>query len=86
MTLSIELPPDFAEHIARHLADMVRPEPAGRGGPYLDVNEAARYLACDKDRIYDLKALGRLRHVRDGRRLLFKREWLDAALEDVAVG
>lgn len=49
--------------------------------PWLDVAAAAVYLACSAKRIYDLVALGRLRCARDGRRLLFRREWLDAALD-----
>ena len=49
--------------------------------PWLDTDAAAAYLACDPRRIYDLVAMGRLRQAKDGRRLLFRREWLDAALD-----
>lgn len=48
--------------------------------PYLTVSEAAEYLACRPKRIYELKAQGRVAHYRDGTRLLFRREDLDAAL------
>jgi excisionase family DNA binding protein len=46
----------------------------------LTVEEAATYLACAPKRIYELKAQGRIAHFRDGKRLLFRREDLDAAL------
>jgi excisionase family DNA binding protein len=48
--------------------------------PYLAVEEAAEYLAAPKSRIYELVERGRLNPYRDGRRLLFRREDLDAVL------
>jgi len=48
------------------------------GGPWLDVRGAAAHLACGSKRIYDLVAQRRVRFARDGRRLLFRVEWLDA--------
>jgi excisionase family DNA binding protein len=81
VTVSFEFPPDFVEQLARRVAEL---STDGRGAdvvtPYLDVDEAAHYLACPKSRIYDLKALGRLQYAKDGRRLLFRREWLDSAV------
>jgi excisionase family DNA binding protein len=44
---------------------------------YLNVDEAAAYLACRKRRIYELVGERKLRAYRDGRRLLFKQEDLD---------
>jgi excisionase family DNA binding protein len=81
VTLSFELPPDFVDQLARRVAELTATKATGTREGYLDVEEAASYLACDKDRIYDLKSMGRLRYAKDGRRLLFRREWLDAALE-----
>ena len=81
MNACIEFPPDFADELARRVAEQLAEVVTAPAEPYLDVDQAAAYLACDKDRIYDLKGLGRLRFVKDGRRLLFRREWLDAALE-----
>mgnify|MGYP000156123504 CR=1 FL=1 len=49
--------------------------------PWYDVDGAAAYLACSRKRIYDLVSEGRLRVGRDGRRLVFRREWLDAVIE-----
>jgi excisionase family DNA binding protein len=48
------------------------------GGVWLDVRGAAAHLACSTKRIYDLVAQRRVRFARDGRRLLFRVEWLDA--------
>jgi excisionase family DNA binding protein len=49
--------------------------------PYIGVEEAARYLACDRQRIYDLRSQRRLRCIKDGGRLLTRRSWIDAYLE-----
>jgi excisionase family DNA binding protein len=48
---------------------------------YVTTEKAAEILACKPKRIYELVAQGRLRHFRDGRRLLFRREDLDAVPE-----
>jgi len=49
--------------------------------PWLSTEDAARHLACSRDRLYDLVQLGKLKPRRDGRRLLFKLADLDAYLE-----
>ena len=81
MSFTFELPADFVDQLARRVAELSREADQPSAEPYLDVDQAATYLACNKDRIYDLKALGRLRYAQDGRRLLFRREWLDEALK-----
>jgi excisionase family DNA binding protein len=81
MSFTFELPADFVDQLARRVAELSRETDQPSTEPYLDVDQAATYLACNKDRIYDLKALGRLRYAQDGRRLLFRREWLDEALK-----
>lgn len=48
--------------------------------PYLDVDGAAEYLGRPKSRVYELVAQKRVRHHRDGRALLFRREDLDACV------
>jgi excisionase family DNA binding protein len=48
--------------------------------PYLTVEQAAEYLGCKPKRIYELVRQGRLLPYREGRRLLFRREDLDACL------
>jgi excisionase family DNA binding protein len=81
VNFTFELPEDFVDRLARRVAELSGEADRPSTEPYLDVEQAAMYLACNKDRIYDLKALGRLRYAQDGRRLLFRREWLDEALE-----
>jgi excisionase family DNA binding protein len=73
-----ELLDDLAARVAAKLTEQ---NPARAQDGYLSVDEAARYLACPASRIYELKAAGKLAHYKDGRRLLFRREDLDAALE-----
>jgi len=48
---------------------------------YVDIDGACQYLACARHRIYDLCRRGNLKHARDGKRLLFRREWLDDILD-----
>lgn len=87
-SLSLEIPAGLLDLIADRVADRLTermpegtPEPAPESpSPYLKIEEAAEYLACPVSRIRDLKEQGKLRHYRDGRRLLFRREDLDAAL------
>ena len=50
----------------------------------LPVEDAARYAACSRDRLYDLVQLGKLRPGRDGRRLVFRRSDLDRYLQGEA--
>lgn len=74
----------LAERVADRLADRL----ADHGGgppPWLDSREAAEYLRLDPrtgpKRVSELQRAGHLRCGRDGTRLLFRREWLDAYLE-----
>lgn len=80
--LSLNVPPGLLDSIAVLVADRIadRLDPPPAEG-YLDTDSAAEYLACPKSRIYELTAAGRLRHYRDGRRVLFRRKDLDAVLE-----
>lgn len=77
--LSMEVPPELvdaiADRVVQRLANASRS--LEKSSEWLDVERAAQYLACEPRRIYDLKALGRLRYGKDGSRLLFRREWLD---------
>jgi excisionase family DNA binding protein len=45
--------------------------------PWLDVEGAAKHLACPRSRIYALVSARRIPHHKDGSRLLFRREELD---------
>jgi len=74
---------DQVEVIARRVAELVavraRPAPA-----WVDAAGAAEHLATSTARIYDLVQLRKLNPRRDGRRLLFRLEDLDAYLESAA--
>jgi excisionase family DNA binding protein len=70
----------LAELLAPRLPDRADAAPS----PWLDVAEAAAYLRCKPQRIYDLRHAGSLAAHRDGRRLLFHRDDLDAHLGRVA--
>ncbi|MDP9417215.1 MAG: helix-turn-helix domain-containing protein [Actinomycetota bacterium] len=67
----------LAELLAPRLAERIAPATTS---PWLDVDEAAAYLRCSRQRIYDLRHAGDLTPHRDGRRLLFRRDDLDAYL------
>lgn len=74
--VALELPPEVIEEIARRAAELVHP--ASPESPWLDVESAARYLCAKPGRIYELKARGEVPHHKDGTRLLFHRDDLDA--------
>ena len=80
--LSLAVPAELVEAIAQRVADLLAERlPAQRGpAPWLDVDGAAEHLSCPKSRVYELIAAKRVRHYRDGRRVLFKAEDLDAVL------
>jgi len=72
----------LAELLLAKLAPLVsssRPDDTAEG--YWTVAEASSYMSCDKQRIYDLNSQGRLRCVKDGKRLLTCRVWIDTYLE-----
>lgn len=80
LAASIDVPDELVEQIAQRTAELLRERPPALS-PFLDVAEAADYLRTSKQRVYDLSSSGRLRAHRDGRRLLFRTEDLDAVLD-----
>jgi excisionase family DNA binding protein len=73
-TVSSKTVDRLAERLAEELATRLPASPA----PYLNVDQAAEYLACHKRRIYDLVERRAFSSFRDGRRLLLRRSDLDA--------
>lgn len=71
------------EHTLERLADKVAARVGQGSEGYLSAKQAAQYLSCPPSRIYDLVSLRQVRFVKDGRRTLFRREWLDECLESV---
>jgi excisionase family DNA binding protein len=78
--LSLGVPPELVEAIAARVAALLAEQLPNRPEPYMSVEEAATYLGCKPKRVYELVGQDRLAHFRDGRRLLFRRTDLDAAL------
>jgi excisionase family DNA binding protein len=77
--LAVVVDPDaLVEAIARRAVELLGEcqEPA-EPEPYIGVKEAARYLACDEQRVYDLRSQRRLHCIKDGGRLLTRRSWID---------
>jgi excisionase family DNA binding protein len=68
----------LADRLAPRLEARMRAESTK---PWLNATEAARHLACSRDRLYDLVQRDKLTPHRDGRRLLFRRTDLDAYLD-----
>lgn len=83
--LALTVPPELVEAIAMRVADELdrRGRLAGTitATPWLTIDEAADYLRCAKQRLYDLASSGELTPHKDGRRSLYRREQLDAHLE-----
>jgi excisionase family DNA binding protein len=79
VNLSVSLSDEDVERVARRVAALVgESQPAV--DPLLTVEEAADYLRCEKQRVYDLASSRRLAAAKDGRRSLFRRSALDAYL------
>ena len=75
---SVRVPPELIDHLVAQVADRLTATIAPPSKPYLNVEQAADYLACGKRRIYDLVERDAIAFYRDGKRLLFRREDLDA--------
>lgn len=66
------------EAIAQRAAEILQEQqPAARSTPWRTPAEAAEYLRCGRQRIYDLVHAGKLDPRRDGARLLFHLDDLD---------
>lgn len=78
---AIEIEGASLEVLADLVADRLEQRGVSEPERWLGVKEAAEYLACPPSRIYDWVSQRRVEFRKDGRRTLFRREWLDAALE-----
>jgi excisionase family DNA binding protein len=82
--IRIELPPELLDSIIERVAELVIARLEG-GKPgsrsdYLTVPEAADFLRCKPQRIYDLLSARRLTRYKDGGRVLVSRAELEAHL------
>ena len=73
--LLAELDDQALDQLAKLLAPRLTSEP--KIEPWMTVDDAGRYLGCERQRIYNLVSQRRLRHAKDGSRTLFRRQWLD---------
>jgi excisionase family DNA binding protein len=81
--LAFTVPPEFVEAIADRAAELLEERVStilDTASPWLNVDEAADYLRCSRQRVYDLKSSGRIVSAQDGTRPLFHRDVLDAYL------
>lgn len=76
MRLTVELSDEQLEAIAERAAQIVLDRQTDLS-PWLNTQQAADYLACTTDRLYDLKQVGHIPYYKDGSRLLFRRDELD---------
>jgi excisionase family DNA binding protein len=72
LNVTIAITPKDIEAIADAVAARQNPD-----DEWLNVDEAAAYLKCKRQRIYDLSSEGRIPVHREGIRLLFSRRELD---------
>jgi excisionase family DNA binding protein len=77
--------PRALDELAEQLAPRLRPEAPPAAG-YLDTKAAAAFLACKPSRIHNLVHERRLRARKDGSRLLFRMEDLEALLVPTTEG
>jgi excisionase family DNA binding protein len=78
--IQLAITDEVIEAIAERAAELVleRLDGAGAGKPeLLDVDEAAEFLRCKRQRVYELRSAGKLNGYRDGGRLLFRRVELE---------
>lgn len=82
--IALSLPPAFIDIVVDEVAARLRErdDDVRRDG-WLNVAQAAEYLACGRKRIYDLVSQRRVRYAKDGARLLFRREWLDDLVQEM---
>ena len=88
MKLSVEIPlagpalDALASAVAARLLESMDAKSPPSGIPYLTTAEAAEYLRCKPQRIYDLVSMRQLPVLKEGKRSLFRREHLDALVTE----
>ena len=80
LALVIDLTPEQLDAIAERVATRM-PASSATVSPWLSTESAAEYIDAKPARIHDLVQARKLTPRRDGRRLLFRRDDLDAYLE-----
>ncbi|HET7572128.1 MAG TPA: helix-turn-helix domain-containing protein [Gaiellaceae bacterium] len=81
--LRVIFPPELVEAVAERAAELVVEQLRAERGDVselLTIREAAAWLRCKPQRIYDLRSSGRVTALSDGRRALVRRAELEALL------
>lgn len=80
--LALAVPAELVDAIALRVVALLdgRTGRAEAPSPWLNTDEAAEYLRCSRQRVFDLVHAGALEPARDGRRLLFRSDDLDRYL------
>ena len=78
---ALPLPPELVDALGDRVAERVLERITDRSSPWLNVDEAANYTGLSKDSLYKLTSAKAIPHSKPGKRLLFKREDLDAWLD-----
>lgn len=85
MNVQLALPHEALEAIARRAAELVIEHGGvGEARELLTPEEAAEYLRCSRQRIYELRSSGRLPKTSEGGRALVRRADLDGLVVDEA--
>ena len=86
--LALSIPPALIDAIVKGIVDGLTKEnnPTTTATPYMTVAEAAEYLRWSTERIYKLTAARAIPHHKHAGRLLFRRDALDAWLDEYAEG
>ena len=86
--LAVALSPGEVERIAQRAAELVnaRQRNEETAPRYMTVLEAADYLRCSRQRVYDLLSQGALTRLKDGARVLVARVEIDAYLAGAPTG
>jgi excisionase family DNA binding protein len=79
--LALPLAPEALDVIAERVADLLA-QRAAEPSPWMTAEQAATYLAAPVSRIRKLTMTGELPHAKDGRRVLYRREELDAFIRN----
>jgi len=78
VVLPTEVVDEIVKRVTEHVLEALAAQHAEPLPTYLTVGEAAEYLRCSRQRIYDLRSSGQLSRLGDGRRALVSRVELDA--------
>ena len=76
--INLTVPDELVDEIAGRVINILQAQNAA--SPYMSVNEAAEYMRCRPQRVYDLLSARRLTRLKDGSRVLVRRDEIDAYL------